>query len=143
MGFRLDRRLTHTTLSHDTTQNPARQTRTFGSRRTVLFRPGTWLRIPVQGRKRETARDFGVDDRRVACKNLLQSSSRFSLKKEYARNFFQKPFGEAWYKVESANFLDAISAKGMVAASHVEETPPTPLPSDFPVLELDRLFVLC
>lgn len=27
---------------------------------------------------------------------------------KYGRNFFQKPFGETWYRVESANFLDAI-----------------------------------
>ena len=29
-------------------------------------------------------------------------------RKNNARNFFQKPFGETWYRVGSANFLDAI-----------------------------------
>ena len=56
------------TQPRNTTRYSSRRTKhTFGSRRAVLFRSGSRLRIPVQGRNRETGRDFGVDDGRVAC----------------------------------------------------------------------------
>ena len=62
----------HTTFSHHTTQNLAHRTRTFGSGCAVFFRSGTWLRVPVQGRNRETGRDFRVDDGRVTWGDVVQ-----------------------------------------------------------------------
>jgi hypothetical protein len=64
----------HNAQPRHTTQNPSpSQTHTFGSRRAVLFRSRGWLGVPVQGSNRETARDFRVDDRRVACRDGFQS----------------------------------------------------------------------
>jgi len=69
-------------------QNLAQRTRTFGSRRTVLFRPGTRLRVPIQGRNRETARDFGVHDRRVACKETFLNPQTKFPQRRYTRTEF-------------------------------------------------------
>jgi len=77
----------HTTLSHQTAQNLAHRTHTFGSGRAVLFRPRTWLGVPVQGRNRETGRDFGVDDGRVACGDVVQPVDGVSQKKQTRTEF--------------------------------------------------------